>query len=318
VSEALGGYGEVIWEATPSLQVRGGLRANAFLSVSQLRLAPRLSVGLQVSESSTLSFAAGRYHQYLRVPETVLSGSLSAAWPDATVFGERAGGFQERPLAVAAATHFAVGLSHTPRDELRLGMVGFYKQYSGTPEVTGLRSSGIDLWLDWKNGPWAAWAGYSLAWAWTQEEFASTTDRFSARHLLSGGVSAPLPSGVRFDIRLASSRGIPYTPIPTSAAVDAGEGRDQFNVGPTTEDLAREAISGAPEGSYLRLDAMVSRGWTARLFGTEVEFVPYLKLLNALDRRDALFYQFEAGPDVRPRSLEAVPILPVIGIEWRQ
>ncbi len=315
-SEAFGAYGEVVWEVEPRLLLRGGMRANAFVTASEVHLAPRLSVSWQVSENSNLSFAAGRYHQYLRVPETVLSGNLSDAWTDVSVLGAE-GGLERRPLAVAGATHLAVGLDHTPREELRLGMVAFYKMYDGTLEVTGLRSSGIDLWLDWHNGPWAAWAGYSLAWAWTQETLLSTSDRFSARHLLSGGVTAPLPSGVRFDVRLASSRGIPYTPIPTSAPSGAPGGEAVFDQA-TRETLARDAISGAPAGSYLRIDAMVSRGWTVRVLGTDVELVPYLKVLNALDRRDALFYQFDAGQDLRPRSLESVPLLPVIGIEWRQ
>jgi hypothetical protein len=316
ISEAFGAYGEVVWAVEPQLQVRGGLRANAFVTASEVHLAPRLSVGWQASENSSLSFAAGRYHQYLRVPETVLSGNLSDAWTDVSVLGAE-GGLEQRPLAIAGATHLAVGLDHEPRDDLRLGMVGFYKMFDGTPEVSGLRSSGIDLWLDWHNGPWAAWAGYSLAWAWTQEELLTTADRFSARHLLSGGFTAPLPSGVRFGLRLASSRGIPYTPIPTSAPAGAPTDEVVFDQA-TRETMARDAISGAPAGSYLRIDAMVSRSWTARLLGTEVEFVPYLKVLNALDRRDALFYQFEAGQDLRPRSLESVPLLPVIGIEWRQ
>jgi hypothetical protein len=291
------------------------MRANGFVTASEVYLAPRLSVGWQASENSRLSFAAGRYHQYLRVPETVLSGNLSDAWTDVSVLGAE-GGLEQRPLAVAGATHLAVGLDHTPREDLRLGMVGFYKMFDGTPEVNGLRSSGIDLWLDWQNGPWAAWAGYSLAWAWTQEELLTTSDRFSARHLLSGGFTAPLPSGVRFGLRLASSRGIPYTPIPTSAPAGAPTDEAAFEQA-TRETMARDAISGAPAGSYLRIDAMVSRSWTARLLGTDVEIVPYLKVLNALDRRDALFYQFDAS-DLRPRSLESVPLLPVIGIEWRQ
>jgi hypothetical protein len=197
-------------------------------------------------------------------------------------------------------------------------MVAFYKSYDGTPEVNGLRSSGIDLWLNWKNGPWAAWGGYSLAWAWSQQELLGTSDRFSARQLLSGGVSAPLPSGVRLDVRLASSRGIPYTPIPTSATGGFPGTNDEVYDEIAQEARARDAISGAPAGSYLRIDARVSRRWTARLLGTDVELAPYLKVLNALDRRDALFYQFEAGRDLRPRSLESVPFLPVIGIEWRQ
>jgi hypothetical protein len=43
-----------------------------------------------------------------------------------------------------------------------------------------------------------------------------------------------------------------------------------------------------------------------------------VKVLNALDRRDALFYHFDRNaqnPATRP--LAPLRILPVIGVEWR-
>lgn len=312
-ADALGAYGEAVWQPREDVTVRGGLRANFFLSASQNRLAPRVSVGWQVSESSTLFAAGGRYYQYLRVPETVLSSDLSSAWSD-VLAGEGTEPSVDRPLAVAGATHLVVGMAHAPRTTLRLGMEGYLKAFDGAPQVRSLRASGIDLWIDWRNGGWAAWAGYSLAFAWFQEASSSTSDRFSSRHLLSGGVTAPLPTGVFFDLRLASSSGLDYTAIPTGAAVPSRE-RDTevFDATPTASTL-----SGAPAGSYLRLDAQLSRGFTADLLGTRFEFVPYLRVLNALDRRDALFYQFDVERDLRPRSLHAVSLLPVVGIAWRQ
>jgi hypothetical protein len=311
-ADALSAYGEAIWEPAPDVTVRSGLRANVFLSASRtLRLAPRVSVAWRAGPASTLSVAAGRYHQYLRIPETVLSANLSGAWNE--VLGDPAYGRDAGLLTVAGATHLTVGLAHVPRPELLLGMEAYYKAFDGTPDVEGLRSSGIDLWVNWRDGPWAAWAGYSLAWAWRERTAGGPTDRFSARHLLSAGLRAPLPSGVRFEARLASSRGIPYTPIP---AASPGE-RFLGDAGETVLTAAERMMGGAPDGSYLRLDASIERSWTVRLFGAELELVPYLKVLNALDRRDALFYQLEAGRDLRPRSLYAVPLLPIAGIAWR-
>ena len=55
------------------------------------------------------------------------------------------------------------------------------------------------------------------------------------------------------------------------------------------------ALSGAPEDSYLRLDAEVSRRWVANLGDSPLVIAPYVRVLNALDRRDALFYR--TGPD---------------------
>jgi hypothetical protein len=311
-ADALGAYGEVVWELFKDVALRGGLRANMFLSASKTRLAPRLSLGWDVSESSTLFVAGGRYYQYLRVPETILSGNLSSAWNE-VVTGEAFDLPTDDPLAVAGATHLVVGMTHAPRPTLRLGMEGYYKAFDGAPQIQGMRASGLDLWIDWTNGSWAAWAGYSLGWAWFQEGLATTSDNFSARHLLSGGLRVPLPSAVFFDLRLASSSGLDYTPIPTGQVR-----RDaQFEETSITERTG-SVLSGAPTGSYLRLDAQVSRSFTASALGTRIELVPYLRVLNALDRRDALFYQLDLQPGARPRSLDSVSFLPIVGIEWRQ
>jgi hypothetical protein len=52
-------------------------------------------------------------------------------------------------------------------------------------------------------------------------------------------------------------------------------------------------------------------------FGRDVVLRPYLKVLNALNRRDALFYHFERWRDQDPRPLADLPLLPVMGVEWR-
>jgi hypothetical protein len=40
--------------------------------------------------------------------------------------------------------------------------------------------------------------------------------------------------------------------------------------------------------------------------------------VNALDRRDALFfYDDDQDPDTGGRPLAALPMLPLVGIEWR-
>jgi hypothetical protein len=46
------------------------------------------------------------------------------------------------------------------------------------------------------------------------------------------------------------------------------------------------------------------------------KFTPYLKVINALNRRDAIFYHYnrEAG---RAEPLAGLPIMPILGAEWR-
>jgi hypothetical protein len=72
-----------------------------------------------------------------------------------------------------------------------------------------------------------------------------------------------------------------------------------------------------PEGSYLRLNLQASARLDSHLFGRPTSFYPYVRVINVLDRSDALFYQFDQVSDPTPRAFGAVPVLPVIGIEWR-
>ncbi|MGH7551737.1 MAG: hypothetical protein ACREMQ_01750, partial [Longimicrobiales bacterium] len=68
----------------------------------------------------------------------------------------------------------------------------------------------------------------------------------------------------------------------------------------------------------LRLDAQLARTWTGDWRGLAFEFTPYLKVLNALDRRDAIFYHFDRNDtNPEPRALAALPVLPVVGVQWK-
>lgn len=324
-AEAVGLYASTTWRPAADVELRGGARFNGFLPSGELRLAPRVSAIWNVSRHSSLSIAAGRYHQYLRTNETLFSSDLTEAWTKfagaETAPDGSAPARARVPLTVAGATHLVMGLDHEAREDLRLGLEAFYKTFDDAAGFTGLRASGADLWIDWTDGDWAAWAGYSLAWVWDEEPGRLDTGRFSSRQLLSAGARIPGPSGSRFDLRLSHSSGLPFTPIPTAGGSSGSStpqsGELQLSAPPLPQTApADPPVIGAPDGSYLRVDAKLSRTWRAELGGLSFDLTPYLQLLNALDRRDALFYQFDVERDLQPRSLEAVPLLPVLGIEW--
>ena len=68
----------------------------------------------------------------------------------------------------------------------------------------------------------------------------------------------------------------------------------------------------------MRIDLQVSRKFAADLSGFSFNVTPYFKLLNALDRRDAMFYHFDRNaenPEARP--LAPLPVLPILGFEWK-
>jgi hypothetical protein len=73
----------------------------------------------------------------------------------------------------------------------------------------------------------------------------------------------------------------------------------------------------SPSGSYLRLNVQATAQIRTRVFGRRQTLYPYFRIINALDRSDALFYRSEGDPGLDPRPVGAIPILPVLGIEWR-
>ena len=116
---------------------------------------------------------------------------------------------------------------------------------------------------------------------------------------------------------VAYSAGLPYTSIPfgSRGAQDA----TLSEVTALPGELAQEdpALSGRPDDGFLRLDVELFTRFTTRMFGQEFDVRPYLRLINALDQRDALFYYFEPWRDADLRPLAERSILPVLGVEWR-
>jgi hypothetical protein len=65
------------------------------------------------------------------------------------------------------------------------------------------------------------------------------------------------------------------------------------------------------------LNFQVTGEFSAKFLGRDQTFLPYFRLVNALDREDALFFRFDREDNAEPTPIGAVPILPVFGIEWR-
>jgi hypothetical protein len=301
-------YGEAAVTLLPRVRVRGGIRADVFSLYDGMRFAPRLSTTVLLPDRVTLTLTGGQYRQYVRAPERslVFLGTI----PDSTA---------GPPLAVAEASHVVLGLAQDLGEGLRLGLEGFYKEFRGLHATPSRKTeaSGVDLWVRRGTGSLTGWLGYSLAWVWTVE-----TDRprpaqtFSGRHLVSVGVAGPLVGNGIFDVRVSYGAGLPFTavPEPPAATPSLSVGGDLMAFGraggPDVPVLPTE-----PQDPYIRVDAQISRSWGAQWGSFAFEVTPYLKVMNALNRRDAIFYHYnrEAG---RAEPLAGLPILPIIGAEW--
>jgi len=315
---AAGVFGE--WEGwvTPEVHLRFGLRGDRFSHEGRARVAPRIALRYLLGERASLFASAGSYHQPLPAPGLEGEG-----------FGDEPARLTWNPaLPVVTASHLVVGLDQELEGGVRLGLSGFVKGFEGLEGRNGgrSRSSGTELTVGRGGDRFEAWLGYALSWFWMQEGVQGST-RFDGRHLLSLGAVGTMPGGLEVRGTLGYGAGLPLT------AVDVGRepespiltGVPQSGTRELTSTDERRMNSGAgdtpldlaPQEDFLRMDLEVGWPREVRVNGRATHLRPYVKLLNALDRRDALFYYFDRwrGDEVRP--LAHRPFLPLLGLEWR-
>lgn len=291
------------------IRIRTGIRADMYSLAEPARVSPRVEAQVLLSDRARLTLAGGRYSQYVRAPEPALVAPVSPAERDAA---------PPPPLTLASATHALLGLDQILADDLRLGLETYFKSYEDLPATAGAetRASGIDLWIRRDGAGLTGWLGYSLGWLWSSEDRRPSLDFFAGRHLVSLGLAGPVGPDGRFDVRFAYGAGLPFTAVPeptlsTPGPVAGTGGPAAFRINGDIPANPRP-----PDAPYVRLDASISHAWRFDLMGVRREVVPYVKVINALDRRDGLFYRTSDNGD-EPRVVAALPILPVLGVEWR-
>lgn len=324
-----GAYADIGWRPMRNLRVRGGLRADLYSIDHGVRFAPRLSATLLLSDRAQLTLAAGRYRQFVR------SGGPTPI--EDAYFGRRTL-YAHPPLALARASHLVITLDQELVEDVRLGIEGYYKEFDGMPfgggpgpegrgpevpaspaTMANATASGIDIWLRRARGELTGWLTYSLGWVWSASDQEGGANTFAGRHLLSAGLTGPLGHHGRISLRLAYGAGLPYSAIPAPLEPEpstiSAPGISAAVISRLLTDEDAPVLSGPPKEPYLRLDAEVAHDLEAKWRNRDFTITPYLRVLNALDRRDALFYHVNHdGGDARP--VASLPFLPVIGIQW--
>jgi hypothetical protein len=308
--DVAGVSGEAAFTVIQCLRLRGGLRADIFSQAPTLQFAPRLSATLLLTDRAAVTLMGGQYRQYIRTPERSLV-FLGDVVPDTDTAPR---------LSVAEASHVVLALAQDLGEGIRLGLEGFYKEFSGlhAVESTKTEASGVDVWIRRAGGSLHGWLGYSLSWVWAVEaQQPRPVQSFSGRHLVSAGVVGPLVGNGIFDVRVSYGAGLPYTAVPEpplsppSFNVAAGAAAMQLSSAPDLPVLPSE-----PQDPYIRVDAEFARTFPASVRGFDFQVTPYLKVLNALNRRDAIFYHYNRNA-ARAEPLAGLPIMPVLGAEWR-
>jgi len=300
---------------TSDVSLRGGLRLDRFTGDSGLRAAPRAALTWMLTEDAALTIAAGVYHQFSSLEVGEVQRNLEPGAPDSFT-----GSDSPLQLSVASSNHLVVSLDQILRPGLRLGLEGFVKSFSGVPSVgdQNLRASGVDLRVAKEGDRAAGWLGYTLTWLWASNGIVSSgSSPFSGRHLLSVGFTTRVTDRAGLRLRTSYGAGLPYTSV---ALFDEMSGNPSFgddrvlDAGDKVLNEAPELTMGPDEG-FFRVEAEVYGVWTSQVGGLALQLRPYLRVLNALNRRDALFYHFDPYRAGGPVPLADLPIIPLLGLE---
>ncbi len=308
----VGGFLDVTRPLADGLSLRAGARADHFGSGRAL-VAPCAAISWEVAPEALVTVAAGRYHQPTRTTDLQVERTLESIAGGGKSFEER--------LAVASADHVVLGLDQRVGDGVRLGLEGFWKNYRNVPSsgAQSVRSSGVDIRIVTAGESTAAWLGYGLSWFWSSVDLSGRATEFVGRHLLSAGLSGPLLGPLQAEARVAYSAGLPYTSIPFKADYALSEG----TAVPLTVNQVQQSRPDEPprldaplDEAFLRVDVELHAQLEPTWGGRTWRIRPYLRILNALDRRDALFYTYQPWRSAEVMPLAERPLLPLLGVAF--
>ncbi|MYC73161.1 MAG: TonB-dependent receptor [Gemmatimonadetes bacterium] len=298
----LEGYVQDEWRLGLTTRVRLGGRGTYFSTGNRWHFTPRLSLIQALSDKIRVKAAAGVYRQHLQLITTeAFSGGDFWVPLDDTV---------EPGRSYQAVT----GVEWTPSPRYQLAVDAYYTDLANLVIVdtelpddnedthseavfksggTGW-ASGIEVFLHRRTGALTGWIGYALGW--TRRTFPELNDgqpflpKHDRRHDLSFVASYEMGAW-RLGANLAYATGQAFTPVSES---------------PVQRNSARLQ-------PYHRLDVSASRSFALR--GTDSEF--YVQIFNVYSRRNEWFVQLDSvDPEVDPRKIKQLPIIPTLGFNF--
>ncbi|MCY3666708.1 MAG: carboxypeptidase regulatory-like domain-containing protein [Gemmatimonadetes bacterium] len=298
----LEGYVQDEWRLGLTTRVQLGGRGTYFSEGNRWHFTPRLSLSQALSDKIRVKAGGGVYRQHLQLITTeAFSGGDFWVPLDDTV---------EPGRSYQAVT----GVEWTPWPRYLLSVDAYYTDLANLVTVdtelpddseathseavfksggTGW-ARGIEVFLQRRTGALTGWIGYALGW--TRRTFPELNDgrpfppKYDRRHDLSFVASYEVGSW-RLGANLAYATGQAFTPVSES---------------PVQRNSARLQ-------PYHRLDVSASRSFELR--GTASEF--YVQIFNVYSRRNEWFVQLDSvDPEVDPRKIKQLPIIPTLGFNF--
>ena len=298
----LEGYVQDEWQPRPTTQVRLGGRGTYFSVGDRLHFTPRLSLSQVLSEKIRVKAGGGVYRQHLQLITTeAFSGGDFWVPLDDTV---------EPGRSYQAVT----GVEWTPSPRYQLAVDAYYTDLANLVIVdtelpddneathsealfksggTGW-ASGVEVFLHRRTGALTGWIGYALAW--TRRTFPE----------LNNGQPFPPKHDRRHDLSFVASYKVGAWRLGANLAYATGQAFTPVSESPTQRNSARLQ-------PYHRLDVSASRSFALRR--TDSEF--YVQIFNVYSRRNEWFVQLDSvDPEVDPRKIKQLPIIPTLGFNF--
>ena len=298
----LEGYVQDEWRLGSTTRVQLGGRGTYFSVGDRWHFAPRLSLSHALGDKVRVKAAGGVYRQHLQLITTeAFSGGDFWVPLDNTV---------EPGRSYQAVT----GVEWTPSPRYQFSVEAYYTDLANLVTVdtevpddneathseavfksggTGW-AKGLEVFLQRRTGALTGWIGYALGW--TRRTFPELNDgrpfppKHDRRHDLSFVASYKVGAW-RFGASLAYASGQAFTP--------------------PSEPLAQR--NSARLLPYHRLDVSASRSF--ELWRTASEF--YVQIFNVYSRRNEWFLQLDSvDPEVDPRKIKQLPIIPTLGFNF--
>ena len=298
----LEGYVQDEWRVGSTTRVQLGGRGTYFSVGDRWHFAPRLALSQALSDKVRVKAAGGVYRQHLQLITTEgFSGGDFWVPLDNTV---------EPGRSYQAVT----GVEWTPSPRYQFSVEAYYTDLANLVTVdtevpddneathseavfksggTGW-AKGLEVFWQRRTGALTGWIGYALGW--TRRTFPELNDgrpfppKHDRRHDLSFVASYKVGAW-RFGASLAYASGQAFTPVSETPA----------------------QLNSARLLPYHRLDVSTSRSF--ELWRTASEF--YVQIFNVYSRRNEWFLQLDSvDPEVDPRKIKQLPIIPTLGFNF--
>jgi hypothetical protein len=317
-------FAEDLWKLNEKWLLRGGLRGEYVSGANWSGVSPRLSVKYFVSPKLAISFAGGRYTQWMRAMRNEdLPLRVFDLWLGS-----------DRTIPVSTSNHLVLGAEKWLSDTRFLRVEGYGKTYDKLSEPTSTvdprirpsllryydgRSYGFDVYLRQleRNG-FSGWIAYTYGVTTRERNGVSYWPAHDRRHNANivAGYGRP-DSRWALGSHLGIATGTPYT--GWAGVMNRYRYDPVRNVwGPSRSD-GDETVRGPRNGErfplYWRLDLSAERRF--EIGGVSVK--PYLNIVNVFNRKNVFLYTLDATQ--APPVIEGAsqfPFIPSIGLrmDW--